>query len=79
MFGHYLVFAIRQLRSQRLYSVITIGGFALGLAGALLLALFIRHELAYDTWLPAGDRTYRVHIGITIPDRELFRSVMTPA
>jgi putative ABC transport system permease protein len=78
MFGHYLVFAIRQLRSQRLYSAITIGGFALGLAGALLLALFIRHELAYDTWLPAGDRTYRVHIGITIPDREPFRAVMTP-
>jgi putative ABC transport system permease protein len=76
--GHYLVFAARQLRAQRLYSAITIGGFALGLAGAILLALFLRHELAYDRWLPAGDRTFRVHIGITIPGRESFRAVATP-
>jgi putative ABC transport system permease protein len=76
--GHYLVFAARQLRTQRLYSVITIGGFALGLAGAILLALFLRHELAYDRWLPAGDRTYRLHVGISIPGRDPFRAVMTP-
>jgi putative ABC transport system permease protein len=75
--GHYLVFAVRQLRSQRLYSAITIGGFALGLAGAILLALFLRHELSYDRWLPAGDRTFRVHIGVNIPGRDPFRAVMT--
>jgi putative ABC transport system permease protein len=75
--GHYLVFAVRQLRSQRVYSVITIGGFALGLAGAILLALFLRHELSYDRWLPAGDRTFRVHIGVNIPGRDPFRAVMT--
>ena len=77
MLRHYLGFALRHLRKSRLYSAITIGGFALGLASAILITLFIRHEVSYDDWLPAVDRTYRVHVAVTFHGRDPIRSVLT--
>jgi putative ABC transport system permease protein len=60
MFRNYLKIALRQLRKQKLYSSIKIGGFALGIATCLLIALYIRHELSYDRSYVRGDRLYRV-------------------
>lgn len=39
-----------------MYSAIKIGGFALGIAACLLIALFIRQELTHDLHYPEGDR-----------------------
>ena len=60
MLKNYLRIAWRQLRKQRLFSVIKIGGFALGIATCLLITLFIRSELSYDRAYPDTDRLYRV-------------------
>jgi putative ABC transport system permease protein len=60
MFKNYLKIALRQLRKQKFYSAIKIGGFALGIATCLLIALFIRNELSYDRDYPDAGRIYRV-------------------
>ena len=60
MFENYLKIGWRNMSKQRMYSAIKVGGFALGIAACLLIALFIRHELSYDKHLPKGDRVYRV-------------------
>ncbi|MBS1597376.1 MAG: ABC transporter permease [Bacteroidetes bacterium] len=60
MFRNYLKIALRSLQKQKMYSVIKIGGFALSIAACLLIALFIRDELSYDSQWPDGDRIYRV-------------------
>ena len=60
MFKNYLKIAWRQLRKQKFYSAIKIGGFALGIATCLLITLYIRNELSYDRDYPDGDRIYRV-------------------
>ncbi len=60
MFRNYFTIALRQLRKQKLYSVIKIGGFALGIAACLLIALYIRDELSYDKSYPDASRIYRV-------------------
>lgn len=52
--------AFRQLLKQKLFSAIKIGGFALGIAACLLIALFIRDELSYDRHYANVDRIYRV-------------------
>jgi hypothetical protein len=44
----YLAIAVRQLLARKLYTAINVAGLALGLASALLIALFVRHELSYD-------------------------------
>lgn len=60
MVMNYFKIAWRQLRKQKMYSLIKIGGFALSIAACLLIALYIRHELSYDRFWANGDRIYRV-------------------
>lgn len=70
MLIHYLGFAIRLLRRSPLYAVLTIGGLAIALASCILIAMFIRHEVGYDAWLPNAERTYRIHLTLSSPGRE---------
>jgi putative ABC transport system permease protein len=59
MIINYLLIAIRNLRKHFSYSIINIAGLGLGLATCLLLSLWIRHELSYDTFHTKLDRIYR--------------------
>src|SRR5258706_10208239 len=60
MFRNYFKIGWRNLAKQKMYSFVKIGGFALGIAACLLIALFIRDELSYDLHYPDGNRIYRV-------------------
>ena len=60
MLKNYLKIAIRQLRKQKMYAAIKIGGFALGIAACLLIGLYIKDELSFDKSYPDTDRIYRV-------------------
>jgi putative ABC transport system permease protein len=62
MFKNYFKVAWRNLSRQKIYASIKIGGFALGVAACLLIALFIGDELNYDRHFSGGDRIYRVII-----------------
>ena len=61
MYKSYLTIGWRNLLRQKMYSVIKIGGFALGIAACLLISLFIKDELSYDQHYPKGKRIYRVY------------------
>jgi len=60
MFRNYLKIAYRQLRKDKLYAAIKVGGFALGIAACLLIALYIRDETSYDRSYPDADRIFRL-------------------
>jgi len=60
MIRHYFHMAIRNMSKQRMFAAINVGGFALGIAACLLIALYIRHEWSYDTQNPQGDQVYRI-------------------
>src|SRR5665213_554879 len=60
MLKNYFKIAIRQLRRQKLYSAVKTGGFAMGIAACLLIALYIKEELSYDQSYPDAARIYRV-------------------
>jgi len=63
MLKNYFKIAIRQLRKQKMYSIIKIGGFALSIAACLLIALYIRDESSYDRSYPDTGQIYRI-IGV---------------
>src|SRR5687767_10110501 len=48
MFRNYFTIAIRSMSKQKMYTGIKVGGFAIGLATCMMIALFIRHETSYD-------------------------------
>jgi putative ABC transport system permease protein len=60
MFQNFFRIALRQLKKQGVYSAIKIGGFALGIATCLLIALYIRSESSYDRDYANGGRLYRL-------------------
>jgi putative ABC transport system permease protein len=60
MYLHYLRIAFRNMSKQKMYAVIKIGGFAIGIAACLLIGLLIRHELSYDAGYANGPHIFRV-------------------
>jgi putative ABC transport system permease protein len=60
MLRSYFKIGWRSLTKQRMYSTIKVGGFSLGIASCLLIALFINDELSYDLRYSDGDRIFRV-------------------
>ncbi|HEX8041476.1 MAG TPA: ABC transporter permease, partial [Chryseosolibacter sp.] len=68
MFENYFKIAWRSMARQKMYSAIKIGGFALGLATCIVIGLFIRQELSYDSHIRDADRVYRVYNEFRGPD-----------
>ena len=60
MYRNYFKIGWRNLSRQKMYSSIKIGGFALGIATCLLIALFIRDEASYDRHYANTERIFRV-------------------
>ena len=60
MFKNHLRIAWRNIKKDKLFTTIKIGGFAVGIAACLLIALFIGNELSYDTHYRNKNRIYRV-------------------
>lgn len=75
MFKNYLTIAIRNLIKNKLFSIINIGGLAIGLAATILILLFVNEETSYDKWVPDHERIYRLHSTFDIPGRDPFRTV----
>jgi putative ABC transport system permease protein len=62
MHNNNFTIALRQLRKQKMYAVIKIGGFALGITACLLISLYIRDELNYDRSYPDTGRIFRLTV-----------------
>ncbi|SFB69099.1 putative ABC transport system permease protein [Flagellimonas taeanensis] len=60
MFKNHLRIAWRNIKKDKLFTTIKIGGFAVGIAACLLIALFIKNELSYDVHYKNKNRIYRV-------------------
>lgn len=59
MFKNYLKTALRNLRKNKLYSIINIFGLTVGLAACLLIGVYINHELSYDKFNANANRIVR--------------------
>ena len=60
MLKNYLKTAWRNIAGSKAYSAINILGLASGMAVALLIGLWVRHEYSYDKFLPGYKQLYKV-------------------
>lgn len=60
MLRSYLKIALRNLRSQRTYTLLNVVGLTIGMAGGLLIFLFVRYHLSTDRHHTNFDRIYRI-------------------
>ncbi|PKP39451.1 MAG: hypothetical protein CVT98_01725 [Bacteroidetes bacterium HGW-Bacteroidetes-15] len=61
MLKNYLKIALRALYRDKWYSIVNIGGLAIGMCVALLLFLYVKHELSFDKFHEDYQRIYRLH------------------
>ncbi len=61
MWLNYLKIAFRRLANNRIVSVLNSLALAVGLTVALLIGIFITHELQYDRWVPDHEQVFRVY------------------
>lgn len=78
MFQNYFLVALRNLFKHKLYSLINIGGLAIGLTAVILIALFVRYETSYDEHWDNADTVYRADITFLVPGRAPMQMAQTP-
>lgn len=61
MLKHQFIIALRNIRRNLNYSIINIGGLAIGLSSFIFIILYINDELKYDKFHEKADRIYRVN------------------
>ena len=66
MLKSYLTIALRNLRRQKMYSLINGAGLTLSVASALLLFFYVTDELSYDRYHAHADRIYRVAMDVNV-------------
>jgi putative ABC transport system permease protein len=60
MLRNYFKIAWRNLKKNRLYTIINITGLTIGVVSCLLIGIYIKHELSYDRFNLNADRIARV-------------------
>jgi putative ABC transport system permease protein len=62
MLRNYLKAALRNIFKNKIFSVINILGLAIGMAGCLLIAQYVLHELSYDQMQSRKDHIFRLQL-----------------
>jgi predicted permease len=75
MFHNYVKVAFRSLLKHKLYSGINVFGLALGMACALLIGLWVRHELSYNRFLPNAESICYVRVNFPFNGETVTNSV----
>ncbi len=60
MIINYLKIALRNIKRNKIYSFINIGGLAIGMACSILIMLWVYDEISFDTFNENGENIYRV-------------------
>ncbi|PWT74291.1 MAG: ABC transporter permease [Bacteroidetes bacterium] len=72
MFGIYLKTAWRNILRGNVYSILNLAGLATGMAVALVIGLWVAHQVSYDKFLPGYERAYQVRFRFS--DNGLMRN-----
>lgn len=78
MLRNYLKIVFRNLRNNKIHSVINILGLSLGIAASVLIVVFVADELSYDKFHPQSENLYRVDFTGKLNGNE-FNMAMTGA
>jgi len=60
MIKNYFIVAFRNLKRNKLFSLVNIGGLAIGLAACWMIALYVANETSYDNYHANAGRIFRV-------------------
>ena len=64
MLKNHLKIAWRSLKKQPFFTFLNTFGLAIGMAGALLIGLYVHDELNYDNMFADAERIYRINADV---------------
>jgi putative ABC transport system permease protein len=79
MIKNYIKIALRNLTKQKMFSLINIGGLAIGLAVCMTILMYVSHEMTYDSFHKNGDRTFGIHATLKIGGNNMNMAYMSYA
>jgi len=74
MFKNHLKIALRSLKRQPFFTSLNVFGLAIGMAGGLLISLYIYDEFSFDKMYADADRIYRIDTDIKFGGAEMKAS-----
>jgi putative ABC transport system permease protein len=78
MLAHYLAVAVRALQRDPGHVAVNVAGLAVALAASLLIALYVKHELSFESFISEPGRVYRVEAEMRAPGQAPHLSEGTP-
>src|SRR5258706_12352971 len=72
MLRNYLKIAFRSLRKKKIYTAINVVGLAVSVGACLLIVLYVREELSYDSFFSDGERIYKMAVERKYPSHSTF-------
>jgi len=78
MFRNYFKIAWRSLKKQPFFTLINTLGLAIGMAGSLLIALYIYQEMHYNDMFADANRIYRIDMDIKFGGAEIKSGETSP-
>jgi putative ABC transport system permease protein len=77
MFKNYFLTASRNLRRNKVFSLINIAGLAIGISASVVIYLIVHYEFSFDKFHRDRDRIYRVVTNMHFPDQD-FKNAGVP-
>ena len=78
MLKNYVKIALRNFLKNKAFSLINISGLSIGMAGCILVLLYVSHEFSYDKFHPNLKNIYRINEDIHF-GQDWHKTAMSPA
>src|SRR5688572_23881789 len=78
MLRNFIIVALRNLRRNKVFSLINIVGLSVGVACCLLLVLYVQDELRYDNYHRDGERVFRITSSSSLSDFKPYPRTSPP-
>ncbi len=79
MLKNYLKVALRNISRTKIFSLINITGLAIGMAGTLMILMYVTNELSYENFHKNRKRIYRVSVEFGEKDNTMRFAAAMPA
>ena len=79
MFKNYIKVALRSFLKYKVFSIINVSGFAVGIASVVLISLWISEEISFDDFHARNDQIYRVVIDFENSSQASICGALGPA
>jgi putative ABC transport system permease protein len=78
MLKNFFLITLRNTIRDKAYFILNVLGLSLGIAGSILILLYVQHEISYDKFHKKADRIYRINCYAKLEGKEISIAVTAP-